>query len=413
MNPATRMQETVAGSSLNVAALAAGGNAQRARHYHGPDLLRLIAASLVVLFHVSEMGGKRPSWPVDAADAPLGWLHPIAWMGWIGVQIFFVLSGFLIAASAVNSTQLRFLRKRTIRIFPALWISCAISLVARLLWGEPLADLLPAMLRSAFLSPKGPYLDGVVWSLVVEAAFYLVVATAIWLSRSKKGAEAMLVRTAFAIGLASTGFAILQAVVAQLDGTAQLRTLLHGFVFDVLLLRQGMFFAIGMLLFHLIDHRPTPGTVAALGMFAIAACMQIAETTAGKGDALVPVTIWAAATALMFASVKFPSNQSVGGRLRFSRDLGLMTYPLYLNHFVLAQALMPLLVLWLPGAAIFPVLFVALLANAWLIAMYPERWVQDWLAKVIARTAAQPGRPEASKSGLLSVRSRRPAPAGD
>lgn len=355
---------------------------QSIRHYNGPDLLRLLAASLVVLYHLSETGGARPSWPVVPSQAPLGWLHSIAWMGWIGVPIFFVLSGFLISASAVNSTPTRFLRKLAIRIIPVLWISCLIAFMARMLWGEPIAELLPSLLRTAVLWPKGPYLDGVVWTLVVEAAFYALVAFGLQCSRQEGRVRHNLVWLALAIGIASTVFTVARRIAAGIDGGAPALSAMGSFVFDVLLLRQGMFFAIGMLLFHLIDHRLTRPILAALAIFAICACLQIVDSTADTGNPLVPVLIWGVATALIFASVKHSSRLPWLQRLKVSRELGLMTYPLYLNHFVLSQALMPLLALWLPGGLVFPVLFGGLLANAWLIARFPERWLQTWFGSL-------------------------------
>jgi peptidoglycan/LPS O-acetylase OafA/YrhL len=349
------------------------------RHYFGPDILRLVAACLVVLFHLSETGQIKPSWPVPVSDAPLGWLQPYAWMGWVGVQIFFVLSGFLIAASAVNSTPLGFLRKRAIRIFPALWISCLISLAVRAWWGEPLADLLPAFIKSAVLSPKGPYIDGVVWTLVVEAAFYAVVCAAIRLSNRSGRIDRSLVGTALLLGFASTAFTVARHLLA---GNETATSVMSSFAFDVLLLRQGMFFAIGMLLFHLIDHAPTKAVFAALAVFAGAACLQIADVVADSGNPVVPVLIWALSSLLIFTSVRYSARITSKGWLKLSRDLGLMTYPLYLNHFVLSQALMPLMAIWLPGQTLGPALFALLLLNAWLIAHYPEKWLQGWLGKL-------------------------------
>jgi peptidoglycan/LPS O-acetylase OafA/YrhL len=362
---------------------AASVSAAAVRHYHGPDLLRLVAACLVVLFHLSETGGASPSWPVAPGEAPLGWLAPIAWMGWVGVPMFFVLSGFLIAASAVNSTPIGFLRKRAIRIFPALWISCLIALACRALWGEPLGALVPAFIRSAVLWPKGPYIDGVVWSLVVEAVFYLVVCIAIQRSGSADRVRRGLVWTAIVIGLASTAFTLIRWGLA---GWEPANSLLGSFAFDLLLLRQGMFFAIGMLLFHLLDKSMTRPLAAALSLFTGAACLQIADTTANTGDPLVPILIWSVSSALMFFSVRRSGRRSSNPWTAATRELGLMTYPLYLNHFVLSQALLPVMMQWLPGKAVFPILFALLLGNAWLIARFPEKWLQRRIKSLWSET---------------------------
>jgi peptidoglycan/LPS O-acetylase OafA/YrhL len=373
---------------MSVSPLTEGASASVAAvsHYRGPDVLRLVAACLVVLFHLSETGGLSPSWPAAPGEAPLGWLAPIAWMGWVGVPMFFVLSGFLIAASAVNSTPIGFLRKRAIRIFPALWISCLIALACRALWGESLGTLIPAFIRSAVLSPKGPYIDGVVWSLVVEAVFYLVICIAIQRSGGVDKVRRGLVWTAIAIGLASTAFTLIRWVLA---GSEPATSLMGSFAFDLLLLRQGMFFAIGMLLFHLLDKPMTMRLAAALALFTGAACLQIADTTANTGDPLVPILIWSASSALMFFSVKLSGRRSSNRWTAATRELGLMTYPLYLNHFVLSQALLPVMLRWLPGPAVFPILFGLLLLNAWLIARFPEQWMQRRIRSLWPASAAR------------------------
>lgn len=344
------------------------------RLYAGPDILRLLAASMVVLYHLSETGSNRPTWPVTGTDAPLGWLQPYAWMGWIGVQMFFVLSGFLISASASNSTALGFLRKRALRIFPALWISCLIAFVVRAMWGEPFGDLVMPLFKSAVLSPKGPYIDGVVWTLVVEAVFYVLICAVIRLSGGG-GFDRMVVPTALAIGTASSAFTVIAHLQPDLP-------VLRSFLFDVLLLRQGMFFAIGMLLFRLIENQLTPVIRVALVAFTLAAAVQIADMVDGSHSFIVPLLIWMASSLLMFLSVKHLARFDLGRWQVLCRELGLLTYPLYLNHFVLSQALMPVLANWLPAAALLPGIFCLLLANAWLIARYPEKALQRRLAGI-------------------------------
>ena len=51
----------------------------------GLDLLRAIAIVWVMLFH---------SWMIGGLGMP--WFQPIADYGWMGVDLFFVLSGYLI-----------------------------------------------------------------------------------------------------------------------------------------------------------------------------------------------------------------------------------------------------------------------------------------------------------------------------
>lgn len=370
------------------------------RYYWGLDLLRFFAATLVVLFHISVFGANAPSWPVDPASAPLGWLAPAGWLGYIGVQLFFVLSGFIISASAENSTVTTFLKRRAIRVFPALWLSAALAMVARAAWGEPLSDLLPSFLHSIFLMPKGPYIDGVVWSLVVEAAFYACIACVIYVASKWGGMERWLTISAFGIGIASTAFTILKwmAVKTTVFGSAGgLAASLAWFGFDVLLLRHGIFFAVGMLLYQTIERDFSKAITFGLGVFGVACCLQIATGVRVGHSSSAPLLVWIVATCAAYASARY-GDRAINPKLRsFMRQVGLMTYPLYLNHFVLGQALMPLFAMWIPNRIdLFLALFGTLLANAAFMATYPERWLQRGARKFLFRDSV-----EGHKSGSV------------
>jgi len=81
-------------------------------HTNGFDLLRLIAASAVIFSHAYPLTGGV------AMPSP-GFLG--SHIGTIGVKIFFVISGFLIAQSWLMQPDLvAFYKKRCLRIFPAL-----------------------------------------------------------------------------------------------------------------------------------------------------------------------------------------------------------------------------------------------------------------------------------------------------
>ena len=100
-------------------------------------------------------------------------LTPVAWVGWVGVEIFFVLSGFVIAYSAEGSSAFAFFRSRFLRLMPAVWI-CASLVFAVLVAGDivPFKELMPPYLKTLALIPKPPWIDPVYWSLCVEVFFY-------------------------------------------------------------------------------------------------------------------------------------------------------------------------------------------------------------------------------------------------
>ena len=103
-------------------------------------------------------------------------------IGYAGVSIFFVLSGYLITRvliadeeSAGRVRLLRFYRRRAMRIFPALY--CFLALLAvltyfRLFPSIPSATWLASVFYASNLVPNG-WETGHLWSLALEEQFYL------------------------------------------------------------------------------------------------------------------------------------------------------------------------------------------------------------------------------------------------
>ena len=95
-----------------------------ATRLHGLDLLRAIAVLWTMQFHSFIVGGLGPHWK---------WLERF---GWMGVDLFFVLSGYLIGSQLLRPlangqpVSLRaFYVKRAFRILPAFWAVLAIYLL--------------------------------------------------------------------------------------------------------------------------------------------------------------------------------------------------------------------------------------------------------------------------------------------
>ena len=138
----------------------------------GLDLLRAIAVLWTMQFHSFIVGGLGPDW---------SWLSRY---GWLGVDLFFVLSGYLIGGQLLRplakgeAPSLReFYIKRAFRILPAFWAVLAVYL----LW--------PGFREAPGMEPAWKFLLFVVnvsidygqnaafshvWSLCVEEHFYLL-----------------------------------------------------------------------------------------------------------------------------------------------------------------------------------------------------------------------------------------------
>jgi peptidoglycan/LPS O-acetylase OafA/YrhL len=141
--------------------------------YDRVQVLRFFAALGVVLYHSNVyLQTKRP----DAGLFVRFFDHHFGW----GVELFFVISGFVIAHTIERMSVAEFARRRFLRIYPTFWTAVALVLGAKwLLWGgggPPMGDLL----RALTLLPFGPisYPLAVEWSLVYEIFFYVLVCLA-------------------------------------------------------------------------------------------------------------------------------------------------------------------------------------------------------------------------------------------
>ncbi len=138
------------------------------------QMLRAVAALMVVAFHAASVWG--PEAYIVTADKPL-W--PFLF-GHSGVELFFVLSGFIIAHAAERSgTGLKALasyaRRRAWRIYPMVFVAAGFGLALLLSASQPVsADL---AVSSFTLLPLGPQYPIVLWSLSHELLFYAVFAT--------------------------------------------------------------------------------------------------------------------------------------------------------------------------------------------------------------------------------------------
>jgi peptidoglycan/LPS O-acetylase OafA/YrhL len=138
------------------------------------DGLRLVAALMVLACHYvweSFDGVHPPQWHLPTAT-------PIAYYGFLGVELFFLISGFVIGMSSWGRGLGEFVTSRISRLFPAFWfgVPAGVSENHRPTVTEVLVNL--TMLNKAVGVPS---VDAVYWTLFVELRFYLLFAVVVWL----------------------------------------------------------------------------------------------------------------------------------------------------------------------------------------------------------------------------------------
>jgi peptidoglycan/LPS O-acetylase OafA/YrhL len=106
-------------------------------YYSGVDAIRFVAALLVMVYHLGfwSWAGNGTTARIFNGAARFESATSFTWFGWVGVEIFFVISGFVIANSANEASAAAFLRGRILRLYPAAWI-CATSTAVFMVLGN-------------------------------------------------------------------------------------------------------------------------------------------------------------------------------------------------------------------------------------------------------------------------------------
>ncbi len=150
------------------------------------DLLRFVAAIAVTMFHLMFRGYASD----DFSKLPYPLLAPVAKYGFLGVELFFIISGFVILMTASRGNLKHFTISRITRLYPTFWVCCTLTFVAILLIGGERFSatvgqfLVNLTMLSGFTGVAA--IDGAYWSLFVELKFYGLVALALLFGQLKR-----------------------------------------------------------------------------------------------------------------------------------------------------------------------------------------------------------------------------------
>ena len=140
------------------------------------DYARFAAAFAVMLFHYLLNGihnGKINSLTLSPD------IVPVIQYGYLGVEFFFMISGYVIFFSARGRSASAFAVSRAIRLYPAYWCAICITSIVAQFWGhgEMQVTLQQALVNLGMFPGlfDVPYVDGVYWTLGYELSFYMMV----------------------------------------------------------------------------------------------------------------------------------------------------------------------------------------------------------------------------------------------
>lgn len=299
--------------------------------YRSLDIWRGLAALLVVVFHA--FASYKNSGYSDYHPLVGGfWL--VGGNGWLGVHIFFVVSGYCIAAAvdaAVGrrNTVFTFLRDRVLRIYPTYWMALvflvAVGGLTAPFIGKSPASALPqswvSFVPDIFLVQ--PFFTNqffllVSWSLAYEVFFYVMCAVGMWLLLAG-WPGALVLGVGFCLSLLGL---VLPTGSFPLDLWPE--------------------FYLGVLSFTFLRSQQSRNTHAALST-ALMGLVLIGIGVSTKNS--YPLTMFATASVTALGLALLHRFDSVMSELKWLKPvayLGVISYSLYLVHLVVVSKVMNL-----------------------------------------------------------------------
>ncbi|WP_433338480.1 acyltransferase family protein [Spirillospora sp. CA-294931] len=346
------------------------------------DLLRFLAALAVLLYHYT--GTRGGPWESDDPAREL--FHPISQVtqfGYLGVELFFLISGFVILMSAWGRSMADFTTSRIIRLYPAYWFAVLLIGALYLTTGEGRGrpqNIIPNL--TMFQQGMGlQNASGVFWTLWVEMHFYALIS--------------ILVLTGITYRRCIT-FMSTWTVLAIFARESHNDTLT-----SILIPEYAPYFVAGMALY--LTHKYGPNILLwGFVAFSWATSIRYALPTATAKPFNIPDSNAWPAVPIVVTLAYVLMALAATGKLRWLRwkpliTLGALTYPTYLIHYEigppLAELLHPALSYWAATATITAIV----LAAAYLIHRLIERPLAAWLKPRLREAfdhlkKAEPGR---------------------
>ena len=283
----------------------------------GLDLLRLLAVAAVILYHYGFWGPASHGMPQVA----LPYLSGFAQYGFLGVPIFFTISGFVIAYSAEGRTPVGFAIARFSRIYPTFLFCMTLTFATVLLLGGTTFEVTFAQwFANLFVAAPAlgqSYIDTSYWSLVIEIVFYAWVAALLALGLFPRRIDAI--------------------VLVWLGITLANELTIDAPIFEKLFMADDSgFFAVGLLIYEYYRGRRDFKLYSILALSVGTSVFQalhklerLGVHTGGTFDERVVAAICLVSIAAIFLATRIRKLPLPAG---LTLGIGGITYPLYLLH---------------------------------------------------------------------------------
>jgi peptidoglycan/LPS O-acetylase OafA/YrhL len=344
------------------------------------DLLRFIAAMAVVLYHFTGFGGAGP-WPSPSQEV-FPEIASVTRFGYLGVDLFFVISGFVILMSAWGRGPGEFGISRLVRLMPAYWVSVLLGAAVYALF--KMGHGVPGLVIPNLTMLQGGLglgnVDAVYWTLWVELHFYVLAAVLAGVGISYR--SCLIFMAAWLFG----------GLYADEAGNDLLQVML--------IPTWSCYFIAGMALFMIHRFGPTLllwGYVAVSYLIALRWGAWRAEHVFRHANEIVVSVVITGIFAVMILVATDRLHWLRWERLTI---LGALTYPLYLVHSQLALPLLDAVYPRLDRWTAFAVVTGSSLLAAYAVHRLVERPGAKWLrARLLA--SLKPMRPPAGASTVV------------
>lgn len=321
------------------------------------DVLRLIAALAVVFFHYFFRGAAADGYITNGYPE----VASIAIYGYLGVNLFFLISGFVIAWSAEGRSWRDFAIARFARLYPGFIVCMTITFLVLLAAASPLLPVTFAQyVANLFMFAPAlgqPFMDGVYWSIILEVVFYGWVAIALFFNLFDR----------FKLRLVAGWLAICLINEFWLQSEA-LRVLL--------VTEFGSLFAAGILFHHIWSRGRSSEALFLLATAFVISCTTMNVTRSWMLDhynVAIPTTGLIVANIVIFALLAAAIWWRGAGReSAIIAALGGLTYPLYLLHqnlgYIAIERLAPMAGRWMAALLVIAMMLIV----AWAIWRFVE-----------------------------------------